>query len=1114
MSSADTARIDASALLAGFQAREIRLQRHGDLIKVSAPAGTLTSDDAALIRRHKAELLAHLGALGGERPLPIPSVSRDDDLPLGAIQQWMWAYQYMLPDTVLFHLPAAWRMRGDLDVWALEQALHAFVQRHDILSARFRPGADGPTQTIVPTRQPLPLHDLTDVETADDVLTKRLEALRDAPFDLEQGPLYRWALFRLSAHEHVLFFMPNHIIWDGWSFDIFLKELDHFYRDACGETVAPLPALPIRFVDYAAWQRGPAAQQQMARQLAYWTERLRHPPEPNDLPTDFARPRLFSHEGDWCAFTLDETALVRIRALGAECRATSFMVLLSAWFAFVSRLIGQTDLIVATDAQARQHPYVHDVVGCFVNLLCIRQTVDPDGSFASLIEAIRDVCIGAFVHQDVPPARIMEELGLRADPSRVPLFQTMFRHQQTAQRPSEIGDLSLVQAHINPAATPADLMFAVMEGEHEARAILHFSTELFERRTIDNLRARFRHFLQAALDDSNAALASLPMLLPDERQMVLAQWNDTDRSLQGTARIGDAFARHVALNPDAPAVTSGTRTLSYRDLDTRVGQLAGFLQSQGVEPGDLVGIHLERGIDTIASALALWRNGAGYVPLDPQFPADRLAYMVEHSGCRLILTDAEAGLPTCAETVCALDLDALAPSIEAARPLAFDHAPADPKARAYVLYTSGSTGLPKGVEIPHGAVVNFLESMAERPGLTADDRLLAVTTLSFDISVLELFLPLSVGAHVIISSPEDAFDIFALQDMIEAHDITFLQATPATWRLLLASDWQGNDRFCALCGGEPLPSDLAAALLPKVGALWNMYGPTETTIWSTCARIERADQITIGTPIANTQIYIVDSFGEPLAPGQSGELWIGGAGVATGYLHAPDLTSSRFFANPFSDDPDARIYRTGDWARWLPSGALVFEGRCDDQVKVRGYRIELGEIETALMAHADVKQAAIKVVGDRATDAAIVAYTVLHRPGALTASELRQHLRTRLPNYMLPQLFMELDALPLTNNNKINRKALPNPEGLSAQGHARVAPRTPEERLLAEIWCDLLGISEVSVTDNFFDLGGQSLQAAQMAARLRQHYDKRLSARAVIFETLEQLAAGLQRSAA
>ena len=1098
----------AGALISRLRAMGAHLERCGDKLSLKAPAGAVTPALAAEVKAHKEEILRRLEVSGG-----IPCADRSAPLPLGVVQERMWAHAQIEPDALLYNLPAAWRFVGPFDAGAMVAAFDDFVARHEALRLRID-AVDGlPRQRFAePHAGALMVEDLSmlpDRAEREGLLARRIEELRVHRFDLGRDPPFAARLFRLGEFDHALFLMPHHLVWDGWCFDLFLRDLRELYVARLERRRADLPALPIQYADYAVWHRRRLAEGEFASDLDFWEGVLRAPPSPPALPADRARPDLFAADGDWVEFQIDSALLDRIRTLASGSRTTAFMAFLTLWRSFLWRITGDADIVIGAPIQARQHADVADVVGCFVNTIFLRSRLDGGKSVEELLTETRETCLAAYERQEAPVEILVGRLGLHRDPSRTPLAQVMFTHQQVAMRPETFGAASIGQIHVNPRMSPTDLMFAVMEGRREARALIHYASGVFSAEQAARIAAAFETFMRRAAANPRAAVASLPLIDDAAFARLTAPWRS---AVEGAGkRLPDMIAEAAARHPEKTAVSTGSGAVSYGALMERSSRLARWLAGKGVGVVDIVELMPKRDADMIALALAVWRCGAAYMPLDPAYPAERLRYMVEDSGAKLIVSTSD--LPAIADApALRVNLDEAAPEIDAAggRVAA---PPAARSERAYVIYTSGSTGRPKGVENSHKALANFIGSMMESPGIGSDDRLLAVTTLAFDISILELFAPLAAGADVVIASAEEAADGDALVALVDRFRPTILQATPATWRLLLDSGFGGIPGMTALCGGEALTESLAESLLLRVGALWNMYGPTETTVWSTCRKIERTSAITIGGPIANTTLYVVGAGGALAPDGFPGELWIGGEGVAMGYLNRPEMTAERFLKDPFRPD-GGRVYRTGDLARRLPDGEIEHLGRIDAQVKVRGFRIELGEVEAALETHEAVARAVCAVKRDAAGEPMLVGY-ILHKEGSsVTGSDLRRHLRTSLPNYMLPQAFMEVDFIPLTGSGKVDRNALPNPSSGREPRTERTPPRTEFEAAIAATWRDILKVSDISVGDNFFELGGNSLQAAQMVARLRERTGRRLSLRSVIFESLEQLASGAARNTA
>lgn len=1111
--------VAVDVFIGALRERGVVLAADRDLLRVTAPRGVVDEALAGEIASRKAELLGYLADAGGQ-PAAIPHIDRSARLPLGLVQQRMWLHNQLEPDTVLYDLAAAWRLSGVLEPEAFRNAFDAVVARHEILGMAIRAEDGEPFQDSAAHDVTLEIVDIScgPAEQRERELAARLSTCRDRRADLERGPMLRARLFRVAETEHVLLLMPHHVAWDGWSFEIFLRDLSESYAAAIAGRAAALPVLPVQYVDYAAWHRRWLQDAALEEQLAYWCRELAGEPAPLDLPTDLPRPKRFSHSGDCEPFPLSAHTMERVSRLAAAHRATTCMVLLSAWGAFVHRISGQSDFVVGVPVQARSHPDVPDLIGCFVNTLCIRLQLQPDMPFAQLVDAVRATSLGAYEHQDAPFDLLLERLVHKGDPSRTPLFQIMFSHEQMSRRVARMGALAVAEVHVNPCATPTDLMLEVMEHAGGARAVLHFSTDLFRPATIHQMRLRFELFLEAALATPTAAVQTLPVLTPEERDC-LVRWNATGAPLPPAATLHAHFRQQVERTPGRAAIRFEGHATSYRELDARSDAIARCLRRRGVGAGSRVGVFHQRSPDMVASMLAVLKAGAAYVPLDPAYPTERIRFMASDAGLALVVSEAQlvTGIGWPREYLLLLDRDAA--DVEAAAGEPWESGD-DQKASAaaYVIYTSGSTGTPKGVMVPHRAVLNFLAGMQREPGLSADDRLLAITTTSFDIAVLELFGPLCVGGEVVLASRDDATDGHALATLLDESDATVMQATPATWRMLLESGWSAQPGFKALCGGEALAPDLGRELLARGVELWNLYGPTETTVWSTCCRIGSGEEgMPIGKPIQNTQVWILDERGEPCAPGVRGEIWIGGQGVALGYLDRPELTAERFVRDPFAGQTsgdEARLYRTGDVGRWRSDGMLEHLGRIDFQVKVRGHRIEPGEIENALLTHAGVARATVLVREDKPGDVRIVAYLVAQPGTVLDEREVQLHLGRSMPVYMLPQHIVVLEDLPLLPNGKIDRKSLPPPRVTSAADAVRQhAPcRDPRINYLVAVWSELLG-TPAQPDDNFFDLGGHSMLAVQMVNRVALDTGVRFKLMRLASQDLSQLASELPHDA-
>jgi amino acid adenylation domain-containing protein len=1043
-------------------------------------------------------------------PQRIPRRSDAHPPPLSLMQQRIWLLEQFDPGLSVFNLPSAFRIKGKLDVDAFERAVNEIVRRHESPRTTFRWHDGEAVQNVMPELRislvpPIDLseHPASDRETE---LLSLLQADASVPFDVVQGPLVRGKLYRLDAETHVFFWMPHHAVWDGWSFDVFLTELDLVYDKFRRGEPSPLEPLPIRYQDFAEWHRGFMQSDELKEQLDFWRKQLAGNLPSLDLPTDRPRPARLSYKGQTEPFMLAKAEIDALTALGRREGATLYMVLIAAFEALVYRVTGQTDLILGTPIRGRSRPETENLLGFFVNTLVLRTDASNNPSFLELVGRVRKVALDAYGHQDTPFELLVQELGVQRDTSRTPIFQAFFTYQDVSNRAPRLGDLTYSQIHVHAPFTQTDIYMWAKETGQGLTGGIDYSTDLFDRETIARLLKRFHQLLVAVCEDPTQPIDRIP-LMPEAELRVMREVNATEAPYQKELGVHQLVERQAQERPDAVAVVFQGESMTYGELDARAGELARRLSALGVGRGILVGLMLERSHAMIVAMLAVLKAGGAYVPLDPAFPPERLAFMVEDARLGVIVSQSSIELPPHQGHV--LLVDRLDP---ADLPPHQPTTPSSGDAPVYVIYTSGSTGKPKGVQIPHSAVVNFLTSITRTPGLSDRDTLLAVTTLSFDIAVLELWLPLSLGAKVILASREDAADGDRLLALVRKSGVTVMQATPATWRLLLASGLAAGDLDKVLVGGEALPPDLAEELVSRARSVWNMYGPTETTVWSTCSALRApVGRVLIGRPLANTRVYVLDERGEPCPLGVPGELFIGGDGVALGYLNRPELTAERFLPDPFV--PGGRMYKTGDLVRLLADGNLEYLRRNDNQVKLRGYRIELGEVEAMLQKHDAVRQA-VAVVREDHGDARLVAYVQKEEGRDATDSELRTHLRGFLPDYMVPQLFVELAELPLTPNGKIDRKALPSPLGIDDGRDDHVEPRTDQEVLVADIWKDVLSAKRVSVHDNFFSIGGHSLLSIKVIARIERTTGVRLNPRVLLLNSLAQVAAQLPAGSA
>ncbi|MCA3181728.1 MAG: amino acid adenylation domain-containing protein [Burkholderiaceae bacterium] len=1011
-------------------------------------------------------------------------------VPTTEAQREVWlASQLGTQASLAYNESVSLTLAGPLDRDAMHRALGALAARHEALRATI--GADGLALSIA-VEPALPVSDVDLSDRSGPEREAALEALRreqvDVPFDLVAGPLFRAVLVRCAPDRHELVLTGHHVICDGWSMGVIATELMRLYRAALpGGPHADLPPAE-RFGDYALAQVSDAQRAAADADARWWAAQYDASIPVLDLPTDRPRPAVRGFASRREDAILDRELVEAVRRVGARDGASLFVTLLAAFGALLGRLGGHHEVVVGVPAAGQALAGAERLVGHCVQLLPIRVPAEPERPFGELLAETRTRVLDAYDHAACTFGSLLRRLRIERDAGRLPLVSVLFNLDAAVPDATISGDGVQVRLRGNPRSHENFDLF--VNASHIDGAIVlecQYNTDLFDATTVRRWLALYRDALRRIAAD--ASLAAADAFAPtDEDRAALARFNATAADHDRTLRVHDLVERQARATPDAVAIVAGDRFLRYRELDARANALAAVLRERGIGRDDLVGLHCGRNEHMIVGLLGILKAGAGYVPMDPSFPPERLEIMLVDSAARAIVCDASAPVRANLGGVQRIELDALGES--GAAPLA-DCGPDDV---AYVIYTSGSTGRPKGVRVPHRSVVNLLSSVRIEPGLRADDVVLSVTTLSFDIAVSEVILPLTVGARIVVADRAQAIDGDRLRALVEREGVTFVDATPSTWRLLLAAGWRGGASIRAICTGEPLPPALAQALLPCVGELWNGYGPTETTVWSSFQRVTRVDgPVPIGRPVANTQIHVVDMSLRPVPIGVVGELFIGGEGVTLGYHGRQDLTDDRFLPDPTRRG--ARWYRTGDLGRWRADGTLECLGRTDHQVKVRGYRIELGEIEAALGRLASVSRSVVVTREDDPGDVRLVAYVV---PRDATAPDtLRDALRRTLPDYMIPQHVVSIETIPQLPNGKIDRRALPPPvQGPSRRGE-RVAPRDDVEARVLAAMESVLRLPGLGVDDDFFALGGHSLLATRLVAALNEAFGVRLPLRTV-----------------
>jgi amino acid adenylation domain-containing protein len=1050
---------------------------------------------------------------GSQRVGPADSRLPDGGAPASFAQQRLWFADRLRPGSPAYHVPAALRLRGRLDAATAERSLHEVVHRHEALRTVFRTVGGQLIQIVLPhVPCPMPIVDLSHLPPVD----REMEAARLAAveyrraFDLENGPLMRAGLFRLAAEDHMVWLVLHHVACDGLSMEILSQEFAAAYAAFLRGEPSPLPPLPGSYADYGVSQRARMQGDKLHKHLAYWNEQLNGLAETLELPTDRPRPLKRTLRGGTRFFSLTTALTEALESLSRREVASLFMTLLAGFQALLHRYTGQDDIAVGAPVADRPRRELHKMMGCFLNLAVLRTDLSGDPSFRELLRRVRKMALKAYAHRELPFERLVDELRPARRHGGQPLFQVMFTLLNDPIRNMALPGLQITPVTVECGAAQYDLTLRMIRTEVGLNGALEYDSELFDPATIDRMIGHLTVLLQAAVADPDCRLSELPLLTDAESRQMLS-WNDTRADYPREGCVHELFQDQAARTPTAVAVAGGGITLTYAELNRRANRLARRLQALGVGPESLIGLCAERTPELVVGLLGIVKAGCAYVPIDPGLPEARLRLMLDDARVSVLVTTPglRERLPAAGvDTVLELAGEEESTPLDEVNPERI----ASAENTAYVMYTSGSTGVPKGVQVTHGALTNFLCAMRTLFGMSGADTLMAVTTVSFDIAGLEIYLPLIQGARVELVGRDEAMDGSRLAARLRDSGATYLQATPATWRLLLDAGWDGAPGLTMLCGGEALPRDLANRLLGKGAALWNLYGPTETTIWSAAVQVQAGSgPVPVGGPIANTQFHVLDNRGRPVPIGVSGELHIGGDGVGRGYLRRPELTAEKFVADPYRQDPAARMYKTGDLVRYRPDGTLEFLGRRDSQVKVRGFRIESAEVEHHLKQCPGVTDSVVVAREDRPGDRRLVAYLVA-APPAPGAEELRCLLSAKLPSYMVPSTFVALERLPLTPNGKVDRAALPPPARVEV-GCLRPGSlwRDRTEADLARLWQEVLGEGPRSVTDNFFDCGGDSLLAMSLLAGLERTFHSKISlTRFFQAPTIEAVAASLR----
>jgi amino acid adenylation domain-containing protein len=1039
--------------------------------------------------------------------------AQEDRLPLSFSQQRLWLLDQLESGSAFYNVPAAVRLSGSLNITALERALNEIVRRHEALRTTFSSVEGLPIQTVSPSlRLELPVIDLREheQEEREQKAEKMARAEAQRPFDLSIGPLLRTSLLKMGEEDHILLLVMHHIVSDEWSYSVLIREMAALYEAYLTGEDSPLPDLPIQYADYAVWQREYLKGEELERQLSYWRERLSGRLAVLELPTDRARPVVQSYRGATLDFQISERLSEALKRAGQREGATLFMLLLAAFKVLLYRYTSEEDIIVGSPIANRTRREIEGLIGCFINTLVLRTKIKAEESFRELLERVREETLEAYEHQDIPFERLVEELQPARDLSHTPLFQVVFVLLNVPMPTLELTGVTLRPQAINTETSKFDMTFFISDKPEGLSGVIEYNTDLFDEETIRRMVGHYERLLDAIVADPQQRVSELQMLSADERRLLLGDWNDTAQPFPAEKCLHQMFEEQVERTPGAVALVYGDDQLSYGELNERANRLAHYLRRNGVVAESLVGVLMERSVEMVVALLAILKAGGAYVPLDPRYPRERLEFMIEDADVALVITQERLAGEAPQRGVSAVRIDADWQQIaeeSTENPASIVEA----KNLAYVIYTSGSTGRPKGVLGLHQGAINRFDWMWKTYPFDADEVCCQKTSLNFLDSLWEIFGPLLQGIRVVIIPDEEITDPSSFVKTLARQSVTRVVLVPSLLRVLLNVSENLQEQIPRLklwvTSGEALPPDLLQGfreLMPH-STLLNLYGSSEAsadvTFHDTTAHSDSTTSVPVGRPIANTEVYVLDSALQPVALGISGELYVGGVPLARGYHRRADLTAEQFIPNPFHERVGERLYRTGDLARYRTDGVIELLGRRDHQVKIRGFRIELGEIEAALKEHTSVRECVL-VAREDAGEKRLIAYVTLKDGLEANSVELRRWLQERLPEYMIPAVFVTLEKMPLTPSGKIDRRALPAPDQTRPQPEETfVAPRTETEKALANIWTQVLGVERIGIHDNFFELGGHSLLATQVMSRVRDAFQIELSPRQ-LFETL------------
>lgn len=1026
-------------------------------------------------------------------PIPLPPPVQQHHFKttnLSYSQESLWFLQQLDPENTAYNSNILLKFTGKIDPHSLEQALNELFRRHEPFRTTY-PSMKGKPVQVVHSYEPFSLPNLDFSSLPEDergkVVQKYFSEQGYQPFNLQEGPLVHFALLHLAENENYLFIGTHHIGTDAWSRQIIISELMQFYGAFKSGVVSPLPDLPVQYADYAFWQKEWISGEMLATFIDHWKNILSGDLPILEIPSDRPRPALQSFRGTTCRFQIPQDLSFEMKEMCRKENLTQFQLLLAAYALLLQRYTGLEDIIVGCPFANRSRPELNGLVGLFVNTLPIRMDLSGNPCVLDFLKQIREVMWDAFSWQAAPFEALVSKITPQRDLSHTPVFQVLITLRNIPKFQTSLEKLKVESILQEEASSQFDISMEFDVGENgQLDGSLKYNVDLYNANTIILLISHYQNLLEELLNKPDCLISDLEMLSSSERQRIVIDWNNTYADFPREMCIHELIEEQVERTPDSPALIFGNQKLTYREVNERANQIAHILHKLGAGPEIPVGLYLERSADLVVAMLGILKSGSYFVPLDKIFPQERRAGIIRDSGMKILVTQDSLDNGKLKSDLILLLLDGQRELLEAEsnqNPVRV----ATAENLVYIMFTSGSAGSPKGVEITHRSLVNCLLSVNKRLDLSSGNLSFAVFSPVFDVCVFDFLSPLCLGATVIVASQEEIYDPALMAKKIMELPFTWMSASPSTWSMLLEMGWQGKAGLKMISTGEALPPDLASRLTELGGEVYNLYGPTEATIWGAAKHLISGQLVTIGQPIANTSMYILDSHLCPVPAGVIGELYIGGDGLARGYHNRADLTAEKFIPDPFHTRPGGRLYRTGDLARYQQNGEIIILGRVDFQVKIRGYRIELGEIEAAIGKFQGIRQSLVMVREDLPGDKRLVAYLLGASNAAISVENLRCFLREKLPDYMLPSAFVQISTFPLTASGKIDRQALPRPESV-AYPKLYLAPRNDTETRLVSIWKNVLGVEQVGVHDNFFELGGHSLLAVSLFDRIKEEF--------------------------